>query len=239
MIGKRKLLIPGVCLVVLLLIASLGIALAEDSLTPEQQLGKSIFFDQNLSINRNQSCAVCHAPEAGWTGPLSDINAGGSVYEGSILGRFGDRKPPSSAYATLSPIFYQDKKGLFVGGNFWDGRATGEVLGNPAADQALGPFLNHLEQALPDSACVVYRVCTASYPVSFEEIWGGEACDISWPADVEVACASVTSPGLLILMLFAPQRELRYLFPLKIELNQIWLMGKSDYRSPSMKTPQR
>jgi len=190
MIGKRKLLIPGVCLVVLLLVASLGIALAEDSLTPEQQLGKSIFFDQNLSINQNQSCAVCHAPEVGWTGPLSEINAGGSVYEGSILGRFGDRKPPSSAYATLSPIFYQDKKGLFVGGNFWDGRATGELLGNPAADQALGPFLNHLEQALPDSACVVYRVCTASYPVSFEEIWGDEACDISWPADVEAVCAT-------------------------------------------------
>ena len=190
MIGKRKLLIPGVCLVVLLLIASLGIALAEDSLTPEQQLGKSIFFDQNLSINRNQSCAVCHAPEAGWTGPLSDINTGGSVYEGSILGRFGDRKPPSSAYATLSPIFYQDKKGLFVGGNFWDGRATGEVLGNPAADQALGPFLNHLEQALPDSACVVYRVCTASYPVSFADIWGAGACAIAWPADVEAVCAT-------------------------------------------------
>ena len=190
MIGKRKLLIPGLCLVVLLLIASLGIALAEDSLTPEQQLGKSIFFDQNLSINQNQSCAVCHAPEVGWTGPLSDINAGGSVYEGSIPGRFGDRKPPSSAYATLSPIFYQDKKGLFVGGNFWDGRATGEVLGNPAADQALGPFLNPAEQALPDSACVVYSVCTASYPVSFEEVWGDEACDISWPADVEVACAT-------------------------------------------------
>jgi cytochrome c peroxidase len=190
MIGKRKLLIPGLCLVVLLLVASLGIALAEDSLTPEQQLGKSIFFDQNLSINQNQSCAVCHAPEAGWTGPITEINAAGSVYEGSILGRFGDRKPPSSAYATLSPIFYQDKKGLFVGGNFWDGRATGEVLGNPAADQALGPFLNSVEQALPDSACVVYRVCTASYPVSFADIWGAGACAIAWPADVEAVCAT-------------------------------------------------
>ncbi len=31
-----------------------------------------------------------------------------------------------------------DGEGLFVGGNFWDGRATGELLGNPAADQALG-----------------------------------------------------------------------------------------------------
>ena len=163
----------------------------QSALSPEEQLGKSIFFDENLSINQNQSCASCHDPAWGWTGPDSDINAAGAVYEGSILGRFGDRKPPSAAYATLSPIFYQDKKGLFVGGNFWDGRATGEVLGNPAADQALGPFLNPVEQALPDSSCVVYRVCEATtYPVSFEEIWGAGACDIAWPADVETACAT-------------------------------------------------
>ena len=44
------------------------------ALTDEEQLGKSIFFDTNLSTNNNQSCAVCHTPEAGWTGPDSDIN---------------------------------------------------------------------------------------------------------------------------------------------------------------------
>jgi cytochrome c peroxidase len=164
-----------------------GAVLAQD-LYPEEELGKAIFFDTNLSINQNQSCASCHDPEWGWTGPDSALNAHGTVYEGSIPGRFGDRKPPSAAYATLSPIFFMDKKGLFVGGNFWDGRATGEVLGNPAADQALGPFLNSMEQALPDSACVVYRVCTAPYPVSFEEVWGAGSCDITWPTDIETTC---------------------------------------------------
>jgi cytochrome c peroxidase len=77
----------------------------------------------------------------------------------------------------VSPIFHRDKKGLFVGGNFWDGRATGEVLGNPAADQAQGPFLNPVEQALPDLTFVVNRVCAAAYPVSFQEVWGDEMCD--------------------------------------------------------------
>jgi cytochrome c peroxidase len=77
-----------------------------------------------------------------------------------------------------------------VGGNFWDGRATGQKLGNPAADQAQGPFLNPMEQALPDSACVVYRVCMAAYPVSFESVWGTGACDIEWPADVEAVCVT-------------------------------------------------
>ncbi len=159
-------------------------------LPPYAQLGKSIFFDDNLSLNRNQSCASCHGPEAGWTGPLTDINAMGSVYEGSIPHRFGNRKPPSSAYATRSPVFYVDMKDdLPIGGNFWDGRATGEKLGNPAADQAQGPFLNPLEQALPDSACVVYRVCTSPYPVTFEEVWPG-ACSIAWPADTDMVCAT-------------------------------------------------
>ncbi len=174
-----------------------GAVLFNGALSPNEQLGKSIFFDRNLSINQNQSCAACHALEVGFTGPISDINAAGAVYEGSILGRFGNRKPPSAAYATPSPILqYVMEKGdaLFIGGNFWDGRATGEKLGNPAADQAQGPFLNPAEQALPDNACVIYRVCNPTvpgdYPTSFEDVWGWEACDMNWPADVEAACAT-------------------------------------------------
>lgn len=194
MIKKKSMTLVGVCFVVFLLTASLMTVMAGSTLTDVEQLGKSIFFDTNLSIKLSQSCASCHDPEVGWTGPLSDTNAHGSVYEGSIPGRFGDRKPPSAAYATLSPIFHQDKKGLFVGGNFWDGRATGEVLGNPAADQALGPFLNPKEQALPDSACVVWRVCISvtpgNYPVPFEAIWGSGSCDIDWPIDVETMCSA-------------------------------------------------
>ncbi|MEZ4661273.1 MAG: cytochrome c peroxidase [Caldilineaceae bacterium] len=68
------------------------------------------------------------------------------------------------------------------------------MLGDPAADQALGPFLNPNEQALPDAACVVYRVCKPvlpdDYPVAFEEVWGEATCDIDWPADVDAVCAT-------------------------------------------------
>ena len=39
-------------------------------MTPVEQLGKFIFFDTNLSVNSNQSCAACHTPEVGWTGPI-------------------------------------------------------------------------------------------------------------------------------------------------------------------------
>jgi len=164
---------------------------AQQALTPTEELGKAIFFDESLSVNGNQSCATCHEPTAGWVGKLSAINAHGAVYEGSLPGAFGDRKPPSAAYATQSPILHMDKKGRFVGGNFWDGRATGERLGSPAADQAQGPFLNPKEQALPDPACAVYRVCTATtYLVSFETVWGAGSCGIAWPSDVETQCST-------------------------------------------------
>lgn len=160
------------------------------ALSAKQQLGKSIFLDVRLSFHQNQSCATCHGSAVGWTGPDGAINAAGTVYEGSIPGRFGDRKPPSAAYATQSPIFHMSPKGVFVGGNFWDGRATGEKLGNPAADQAQGPFLNPAEQALPDSACVVYRVLNGGYPVSFQSVWGHGIDAVTWPADVETTCAT-------------------------------------------------
>jgi cytochrome c peroxidase len=163
-----------------------GFALADDDpqLSDMEELGKSIFFDENLSFNANESCASCHGPEAGWTGPLSDVNEHGAVYEGSDPGLFGNRKPPSAAYATLSPILHMDKKGTFTGGNFWDGRATGEKLGNPAADQAQGPFLNPLEQALAAPSDVVTKVCEGLYGDLFTEVWGADICD---PANVDTA----------------------------------------------------
>ena len=182
-----------------------GVQASDDDLEllPIEKLGKKIFFDEQLSIRRNQSCATCHVPTVGWTGDDPEINEAGAVYEGSIKGEFGDRKPPSSAYATLAPIFYADfgnrllgdddpdlaTDPLFVGGNFWDGRATGWELGNPAADQAQGPFLNPVEQALPDAACVVYRVCEGKYGTLFDEVWGPQRCNIDWPNNINGVCA--------------------------------------------------
>jgi cytochrome c peroxidase len=159
--------------------------------TAKAALGRQIFFDQTLSLNGNLSCASCHDPSSGWTGPDATINAHGAVYEGSVAGRFGNRKPPSSAYATLSPVFHlaiEKKDALFVGGNFWDGRATGEVLGNPAADQAQGPFLNPVEQALATGGDVVAKICAGTYASDFTDVWGVEMCD---PANSDEAYGDV------------------------------------------------
>lgn len=166
---NKFLLIP----IVLLLVFG-GTALAED-LTPIQMLGKSIFFDK-ISSPDWMSCATCHAPNTGWTGPIPGINKHGAVYRGAIPTRFGNRKPPSAAYATQSPNFYWDGE-LFVGGNFWDGRATGWNLGNPAADQALGPFLNPVEQNNPAKMAVLGQIASSKYADIWEEVWGEP---ISW-----------------------------------------------------------
>jgi cytochrome c peroxidase len=157
-------------------------------LTATEALGRLIFFDTQLSINRNQSCATCHAPGVGWTGPDQAINVAGSVYAGSVHDRFGDRKPPSSAYSTQSPVLRNQqnnprKEAVFVGGHFWDGRATGERLGSAAAEQAQGPFLNPVEQALPSAACVVHRVCTGAYWALARAVFGTDACEIGWAAE--------------------------------------------------------
>jgi cytochrome c peroxidase len=108
-----------------------------------EQLGKSVFFDQRFSLHRNQSCAACHASQVGWSGDRPLVNAGSAVYEGSVSGLFSNRKPPAAAYA-MAPVFHamtEDGEVLFMGGNFWDGRATGERLGDPIAEQAQGPFV--------------------------------------------------------------------------------------------------
>jgi cytochrome c peroxidase len=167
-------------------------ALDLEGLLPIEELGALIFFDETLSIRQNQACASCHVPWVGWVGEDPEINLGGAVYEGSRQNRFGNRKPPSSAYASVSPVFYLDAVQGFTGGNFWDGRATGWKLGKPAADQAQGPFLNPVEQALPDAACVVNRVCEGDYGDLFRQVWSGQNCDIKWPANTFGQCNSPT-----------------------------------------------
>jgi cytochrome c peroxidase len=156
---------------------------------PMTELGRELFFDMSLSRNGNQSCAACHDPKFGFTGPKVAVNKGGSVYAGSVRQRFGARRPPTAAYATFSPIFHYDTgEGLYIGGNFWDGRATGEVLGNPAADQSLGPFLNPVEQALPDRSCVVYKVREGHYADLWYAVWGGAIADVAFPKKMTQEC---------------------------------------------------
>lgn len=169
------------CLVVL---TGQNLVAQETPLTPLEQLGKALYFD-HISTPINMACATCHAPEAGFTGPKSRVNAVTAVYPGAVVKRFGNRKPPSAAYAAFSPLFdYDPVDGLFFGGNFWDGRATGWNLGNPAADQALGPFLNPVEQNMPSREAVLEQVVLSLYTDLWEAVWGTPV-DPTNPADYD------------------------------------------------------
>lgn len=168
----------GTLVAICMLISSTSNAASQQSsLLPIEKLGKVIFFDHRLSSPPGQACASCHAPEAGWTPNRADIHAGGGMHPGAVIERFGNRKPPSAAYATLSPnLHYDSTEGLFIGGNFWDGRATGWLLGNPAADQAQGPFLNPVEHNNPDAQAVIKKVCEGEYGEQFREVFGNNIC---------------------------------------------------------------
>jgi len=155
-----------------------GFEAAGASLTPMEQVGKFLFFDPKLSVPEGQSCAVCHGPEVGFTGPDEELNKLGAVYEGAEKGRFGNRKPPASSYGGDSPVLHFDKKEkAWVGGMFWDGRATGSRLKDPLAEQAQGPFLNPLEQNIPDIKTLCTKVKNSSYAALFEKVWGKGSLD--------------------------------------------------------------
>jgi cytochrome c peroxidase len=175
---KNKIVFLSVVLLALGLSAGFRVGQkSPSSLSPLEELGKKLFFDKNLSTPPGQECAVCHGPQVGMTGPDEEFNEKGGVYEGAVKGRFGNRKPPAAAYAGDSPVLHIDKEGNFVGGMFWDGRATGEVLGDPLAEQAMGPFLNPLEQNMPDKKNIILKVQKSAYAALFEKVWGKGSLD--------------------------------------------------------------
>ncbi|MCP4205887.1 MAG: methylamine utilization protein MauG [Shimia sp.] len=135
--------------------------LAEDVPTTLEALGEHLFFDVNLSANRTQSCATCHDPERGFADPRGMASIGD---DGESL---GDRNAPSVAYAAFTPQFHKNADGIWVGGQFWDGRA------NRLEDQAGGPPLNPMEMGMADEAAVLARlledpVYTQAFPALFD-----------------------------------------------------------------------
>jgi cytochrome c peroxidase len=154
-------------------------------------LGKLLNFDENMSPFRNRACAFCHMPYAGFSGPIPSVNLTMVAYPGSFQYRAGKRTAQRYTYSPRFPVLqlYPDQNRLF-GGNFWDGRSTGYLLQNADAEQAQHPPVDTQEHALPDTACIAFRLQAAVYRPLFETVWGAGSLEIKFPPNTEQICAT-------------------------------------------------
>lgn len=146
-------------MITVLLLLLWTVPAAAIQLTPKQELGKLLFFDPQLSKERNQSCSTCHLPPS-FADPENSANPKTSVVsKGSVPGKLGTRNTPSAAYTAFSPHFHWDgEEGLYIGGQFWDGREP------TLKAQAKGPFLNPVEMAMISPSSVKEAVRAADNP---------------------------------------------------------------------------
>jgi len=146
----------------------LTVSLSVSAFEKVEDLGRSLYFDVNLSKNRTQSCATCHAPEAGFVDPRE--NASGKAFSLGDDGKsLGDRNAPTASYAASIPVFHQNKDGKYIGGQFLDGREK-DLKG-----QAGGPPLNPIEMGMPDKESVVARLKeNPAYVAAFKKFYGEE-----------------------------------------------------------------
>ncbi len=152
-------------------------------------VGKALNFDRNISPFENRACAFCHMPYAGFSGPIPSVNLTMIAYPASFQFRAGKRTAQRYTYSPSFPVLnYNETQAAFFGGNFWDSRATGYLLGSPDANQAQGPPVDTQEHALPDTACVAFRLQSAVYKSFFIELWGDDLDAIKFPPSTENIC---------------------------------------------------
>src|ERR1700730_2349801 len=172
-----------------------------------QALGKALIYDQTLSVKNNLACATCHIPYAGFTGGSSFFNATTSALPGSVPitnagttgpnERISSRRPQTYAYAPFAPILhYNNTQQDFYGGNFWDMRAGGIRLDNPAAEQAQGPPTDPVEMGNLDIATYVYKLSKSKEAPFFEAFWGkGSLSSIHFPPNIATLAAIPGPPA--------------------------------------------
>src|SRR5919201_4516412 len=137
-------------------------------------------------------------PYAGFSGPIPSVNLTMIAYPGSFRYRAGKRTAQRYTYSPDFPVLeYNTTQGLFFGGNFWDARSTGYKLQSADAEQAQHPPVDTQEHALPDTACIAFRLSQAVYRPLFELIWGAGSLDIKFPNNTEKICATPGGAALL------------------------------------------
>lgn len=157
-------------------------------------LGELLFHDPNLSNERTQSCATCHAPEAAFTDPRPLEGGVAAASIGDDGQSLGDRNAPSAMYASFIPPLSRGFRTRFntdpeislyegyLGGLFLDGRAQ------DLAEQAGGPPLNPVEMGMTSEEAVVRRLLeNTEYLSMFRTLYGDRVFD-----DAPVAYAAMS-----------------------------------------------
>lgn len=138
-------------------------ALALRTMGPKERVGKLLFEDTNLSQPAGQACASCHASELAFTDP----DHGAPTSQGVNPALSGNRNSPSAMYMAFSPAFqFDEREMLYLGGQFWDGRAA------TLEEQAKEPFLNPIEMANQSKLQVLDKVRAAKYAPLFQAVYG-------------------------------------------------------------------
>ena len=129
-----------------------------DVIDTKEKLGKALFFDANISRNRETSCATCHDPKHGFIdarfsedGVDQNIFIDGAFSVGDDGISLGGRNAPTASYAMFSPTFSKSDD-VYIGGQFHDGRA------DTLKAQAGGPPLDSAEMQMEDKSSVVDRL---------------------------------------------------------------------------------
>jgi cytochrome c peroxidase len=152
-------------------------------------LGKLLNFDRSMSPFQNTACGFCHMPYAAFSGPIPSVNLTMIAYPGSFRFRAGKRSAQRYHYSPDFPVLNRNNlAGAFFGGNFWDARATGYLLGSADAEQAQHPPVDTQEMMFPDTACIAFRLQTAVYRTFFEEVWGAASLTIAFPSNTAQIC---------------------------------------------------
>jgi cytochrome c peroxidase len=108
-----------------------------------------------------------------------------------VAGRFGTLNAPSAGYAAFSPPFHWDAtEKLYVGGQFWNGRAA------TLAEQAKNPFLDPAEMAMPSAWAVVTRLMhDPGYVQQFAAVYGIDLKRIE--ASENAPAGAIPPPGVV------------------------------------------
>jgi cytochrome c peroxidase len=126
------------------------------SLTPAKvDLGRMLFYDPRLSVNKDVSCNSCH--------DLQKYGVDGKRFS------LGDKAQPGGRN---SPTVYNAAGHL---AQFWDGRAS------DIEAQAKGPVLNPVEMAMPSAEEVERRLrAIPGYVEAFEKAFPGERAAVTF-----------------------------------------------------------